>query len=102
MPKASFVSLFKTALVAIPLIASCDGNVNISPMVVVDPSGLMLPDCQDGQLIGVNSDKTLTCVTALSGMLKPPNCKLGTQVLTSLKDSVTGIVTLSCIDKGSG
>lgn len=102
MRKPSFVNSFKTALLVVPLLASCGSNVNTSPVVVVDPNGLLLPDCQDGQLIGVNADQTLTCVTALSGMLKRPNCPAGTHALTSLKDSVTGQNSLSCIEKGSG
>lgn len=102
MRKLGFVNSFKTALVVVPLLASCGGTVNSSPVVVVDPNGLLLPDCQEGQLIGVNPDKTLTCVSALTGMLAPPNCTPGTQALTNLKDSVTGQSVLNCINKGTG
>ena len=102
MRKPSFVNSIMTALVVVPLLASCGGSVNSSPVVVVDPNGLLLPDCQDGQLIGVNADKTLTCVSALSGMLKPDPCLPGTQALSSVTDSVTGLNTLTCVNKGSG
>jgi hypothetical protein len=61
----------------------------------------MLPDCQDGQLIGVNPDKSLTCVSALSGMLAPPTCTAG-QVLTSMKNTVSGQNELSCVNTGNG
>jgi len=61
----------------------------------------MLPDCQDGQLIGVNPDKSLTCVSALSGMLAPPTCGAN-QALTSMKNTATGQNELSCVNKGSG
>lgn len=100
MRKQSIVNSFKTALVALPLLASCGGNVGTA-QVLVDPNGLMLPDCQDGQLIGVNPDKSLTCVSALSGMLAPPTCTAG-QVLTSMKNSVSGQNELSCVNTGSG
>ncbi len=101
MRKQSIVNSFKTALVALPLLASCGGNVGTA-QVLVDPNGLMLPDCQDGQLIGVNPDKSLTCVSALSGMLAPPTCGAN-QALTSMKNTVSirlggeydlGVVTL--------
>lgn len=101
MRKPSFVNSFKTALVVVPLLASCGGSVNTSPMVVVDPNGLMLPDCQEGQLVGVDANQNLTCVSAVSGMLTPPNCLPGTQALTSTKDAM-GNNVLSCVNKGSG
>ena len=101
MRMQSIVNSFKTALVALPLLASCGGSVGTA-QVLVDPNGLMLPDCQDGQLIGVNPDKSLTCVSALSGMLAPPTCLPGTQALTSMKDAATGKIVLSCVTKGSG
>lgn len=100
MRKQSIVNSFKTALVALPLLASCGGNVGTA-QVLVDPNGLMLPDCQDGQLIGVNPDKSLTCVSALSGMLAPPTCGAN-QALTSMKNTGTGKNELSCVNKGSG
>ena len=100
MRKQSIVNSFKTALVALPLLASCGGNVGTA-QVLVDPNGLMLPDCQDGQLIGVNPDKSLTCVSALTGMLAPPTCTAG-QVLTSMKNNATGQNELSCVNTGSG
>jgi hypothetical protein len=62
----------------------------------------MLPDCLEGQLIGVNPDKTLTCVSAVSGMITPPTCLPGTQALTSTLDVVSGKNVLSCVNKGTG
>ncbi len=100
MRKQSIVNSFKTTLVALPLLASCGGNVGTA-QVLVDPNGLMLPDCQDGQLIGVNPDKSLSCVSALSGMLSPPVCTAG-QALTSEKNPATGQNELKCVNKGSG
>jgi hypothetical protein len=81
-------------------LASCGGGGVTG--VTVGPGGLMLPDCKDGQLIGVDASKNLSCVSALSGMLSPPACLPGTQALTSTKDPVTGVVSLSCINKGTG
>jgi len=101
MRMATFVNSFKTALILAPLLASCGGAVNSSP-AVIGPGGLTLPDCLEGQLIGVNPDKTLTCVSAVTGMLSPPTCTPGTQALTSAKDAVSGNNVLSCVNKGTG
>jgi hypothetical protein len=101
MRTQSIVNSFKAALVVAPLLASCGSTAPSS--VIVDPNNaLMLPDCQEGQLIGVNADKSLSCVSALAGMLSPPTCLPGTQALTSEKDPVTGTISLKCIVKGTG
>jgi hypothetical protein len=100
MRKQSIVNSFKTALVALPLLASCGGNVGTA-QVLVDPSGLMLPDCQDGQLIGVNTDKSLTCVSPPSAVLPPAACAAG-QALTGVKNAGTGQIEQKCVSTGSG
>jgi hypothetical protein len=101
MRTQSIVNSFKTALVVAPLLASCGSTAPSG--VIVDPNnGLMLPDCTEGQLIGINPDKSLSCVSALSGMLSPPTCLPGTEALTSEKDPVTMTTSLKCVVKGSG
>lgn len=102
MRKPSFVNSLKMALMVVPLLTGCGNSSNTSPpVVVVDPNGLLLPDCTEGQLVGINADQTLGCVT-VSSMLNPPKCAAGTQALTSTKDSVTMKAVLSCVDKGAG
>jgi len=100
MRKQSIVNSFKTTLVALPLLASCGGNVGTA-QVLVDPSGLMLPDCQDGQLIGVNTDKSLTCISPPSAVLPPAACAPG-QALTGVKNVVTSQIEQKCVSTGSG
>lgn len=89
------VNSLKTALFLAPLLIGCGGGVN-SGGVVVPTGGFTVPDCAEGQLIGVNADRTLYCVSALSGRLTPPSCAAGTQALTSEKG------VLSCVNKGMG
>lgn len=101
MRKQSIVNSFKTGLLALPLLASCGGNVGTA-QVLVDPNGLILPDCQDGQLIGINADNTRACISVRSGKLVPPNptCK-DTEALGTMKDG-NGNNQLVCVPKGSG
>lgn len=101
MRKQSIVNSFKTGLLALPLLASCGGNVGTA-QVLVDPNGLILPDCSDGQLIGIKPDNSRECISIRSGKLVPPNptCK-DTEALGTMKDG-SGNNQLVCVPKGSG
>ena len=67
---------------------------NKSPL---PPGGVILPDCRDGQLIALDSQRTLFCTAALSGKLKLPDCS---RVPGSVLNAYDGVV--ECMPAGAG
>jgi hypothetical protein len=101
MRKHYTISLVKTSLFVAPLLVGwgCTSPQLVSVERHPPP---MLPDCRDGQLIGVDSNRNMTCVNALRDGLLPPVCSLQTQALASTKDPGTGITFMYCASKGTG
>lgn len=88
-------SAWPSAVLGAVLLAGCDGRL-------LDASALALPDCQDGQLLTVNPDRSLSCVSVLAKQFPPPVCNPVTQVLTSELRYQPAVVTARCVARGAG
>lgn len=85
-----------TSSFAVPflvLLAACGGSTTSG--AVIPEGGLVFPDCQDGQLLGVDANRGYVCVSVSGSTATAPVCT-STQALT-----VEG-GALKCVEKGTG
>lgn len=93
MRTQSLAKVHLSGLLLLPLVVGCPSRPPPDP-----PSyqGLVLPNCQPGQLLSIGPAREAFCVTVLTQDLPPSVCPSGTHALNAVDGQLT------CVAKGTG